>query len=557
MYMSKNIKENYISKYNQVFNQANAQVELALKDIVYLSSSLNTNAELVGAINLATGSDSTADRLKNEQYIQNILLSSTSSNFKIENIVIYISGHSFMMYDGLKVSYSRIQDEDWFDDILSGNKKRVIICNYKLNRSIGKNAPNPYYTDVCIFAVPFNDVLTRKLPGVLLISIKSSYLTDILDQIENSYGNRIAMLDDQNNIIYASSDENMNFFKNTNLNYDSYRSGDTIYIDGNNYLFIKCENQLTNWKLVALIKNEVLYHDLKLTQYKILSLSLLILLIGITLSALFSRKITYPFTNLMKSMASAGDGNMILNKDTSSIKEIHQLIDQYNIMLNKISNLIKQIKSIEKEKRIAEINALQSQINPHFTYNTLDSIRWAALIQNAPGVADMISSFVKLLRATTYNTDEFVTVDWEIKQLSYYIEIMKFRSNCRIEVIWHIDDNILQCKTLKLILQPIVENCYIHGFQNFEKTGTIEISAYAENNKLYFVVKDDGIGTELDSQGKPVCHQNETSFRLHKKIGVKNVDDRIKLWFGPEYGIYFSSKINEGTTVSIVQPLQL
>jgi len=261
MYMSKNIKENYISKYNQVFNQANAQVELALKDIVYLSSSLNTNAELVGAINLATGSDSTADRLKNEQYIQNILLSSTSSNFKIENIVIYISGHSFMMYDGLKVSYSRIQDEDWFDDILSGNKKRVIICNYKLNRSIGKNAPNPYYTDVCIFAVPFNDVLTRKLPGVLLISIKSSYLTDILDQIENSYGNRIAMLDDQNNIIYASSDENMNFFKNTNLNYDSYRSGDTIYIDGNNYLFIKCENQLTNWKLVALIKNEVLYHD--------------------------------------------------------------------------------------------------------------------------------------------------------------------------------------------------------------------------------------------------------------------------------------------------------
>lgn len=237
------------------------------------------------------------------------------------------------------------------------------------------------------------------------------------------------------------------------------------------------------------------------------------------------------------------------------LSDARQLTSTYNTMIRDINQYIEQIVSIEKEKRTAEIHALQMQINPHYMYNTLASIKWLAWQQDTKKTTEVIDAFISLLRNTISNTDEFITVEQEIRNLENYVKINQVRYGDHVKVEYYIPAQCMELRLPKLILQPFVENAFFHGFPE-GRTGCIQIFARLEERYLRFDdIEDNGVG--MNAETLMLLKQKEKIKGEHfTGIGVNNVDDRIKMIYGMDYGINIVSKEESGTTVTIKIPIR-
>lgn len=236
------------------------------------------------------------------------------------------------------------------------------------------------------------------------------------------------------------------------------------------------------------------------------------------------------------------------------LSDARQLTSTYNTMIRDINQYIEQIVSIEKEKRTAEIHALQMQINPHYMYNTLASIKWLAWQQDTKKTTEVIDAFISLLRNTISNIDEFITVEQEIRNLENYVKINQVRYGDHVKVEYYIPAQCMELRLPKLILQPFVENAFFHGFPE-GRTGCIQIFARLEERYLRFDIEDNGVG--MNAETLMSLKQKEKIKGEHfTGIGVNNVDDRIKMIYGMDYGINIVSKEESGTTVTIKIPIR-
>ena len=263
---------------------------------------------------------------------------------------------------------------------------------------------------------------------------------------------------------------------------------------------------------------------------------------------------TKPIYELAHTMEKVREGNLEEYAEVKGTEEIRQLTSTYNTMIRDINQYIEQIVSIEKEKRTAEIHALQMQINPHYMYNTLASIKWLAWQQDTKKTTEVIDAFISLLRNTISNTDEFITVEQEIRNLENYVKINQVRYGDHVKVEYYIPAQCMELRLPKLILQPFVENAFFHGFPE-GRTGCIQIFARLEERYLRFDIEDNGVG--MNAETLMSLKQKEKIKGEHfTGIGVNNVDDRIKMIYGMDYGINIVSKEESGTTVTIKIPIR-
>ncbi len=258
--------------------------------------------------------------------------------------------------------------------------------------------------------------------------------------------------------------------------------------------------------------------------------------------------ITKPIISLSNSIKQLEKGDLSANVSIRNKDEIGDLAKAFNKMVSRIEQLI--TKSVENEKQRAEMEfkILQAQINPHFIYNTLDSIRWMATLQNAPIVSTMVSSMINLLKYNFSRKDILVSLRDEIESVKSYVNIQKYKYGDMFDVVYKIPKDIMEYKTLKFILQPIVENSIFHGFENIEHIGLIEISAFLEGDYLYIVVTDNGVGMNPELQH----NLNDKKYRnkQYSEIGIRNVDERIKFYCGDSAGLRVESAKGKGTTVT-------
>lgn len=226
-----------------------------------------------------------------------------------------------------------------------------------------------------------------------------------------------------------------------------------------------------------------------------------------------------------------------------SYKEISDLESSFNKMVKEINDLIER-NNIEKEKqRRAELVALQAQINPHFIYNALDAIAWYAKIEKQTYLADMVYELATFFRISLHKGDNIIKVSEEISHVESYIAIEQMRFPNVFDVEYKIQEDLLDAKMIKIVLQPIVENSIKHGFENMDSGGKINITGFVdENGDIIFEIEDNGQGMDFD----PLC---ETS----KKggYGIHNVNERIQLEYGKEYGLSYHSILGEGTLVKV------
>ena len=308
-----------------------------------------------------------------------------------------------------------------------------------------------------------------------------------------------------------------------------------------------------NWILCTMIENSKIHAQTNSIINLVLFLGSSLLTIAILLAIIVSGSIVRPIHRLKENMIEVSKGNLnsyyhIENKDEISI-----LGRVFNNMLDDLKNLINEVYRVEHQRRSAELRALQSQINPHFLYNTLDTIQWKSLDYNAYEVADMINALSKFFRISLSDGKEFITIADEIEHVRNYLKIQEVRYKDKMEYIINLDNSIEQYLVPKMIIQPLVENSIYHGLKPKRKKGNIEINIKLIRSYIHIEVIDNGVG--INKERLKTIQENLKNSYESEHYGLYNVNERLKLSFKDKYTISITSKENIGTKVSILIPI--
>lgn len=369
------------------------------------------------------------------------------------------------------------------------------------------------------------------------------------------------------------TDENMNIIYNSNgdcigLPLESALSGEydflqdnMLYRDENRtlQLAVHTVTEVSGWHLIEIEPYSSVLSELNYYVFFIVFLFLVTVFFVVIFSVLCSRAIAHPLHEMQESMIAVQNGDYTVEMKVESDDEIGHLAATYNIMLARIRKLIQDIYDTEQKKRETEIQVLQTQINPHFLYNTLNSIHWMAVVQGMNNISDMVSSLVQILQYSLGKYNSYATLRTEVETLEPYLFIQNVRFGNGISFSEDIPSEYEGCVVPRLILQPLVENCITHGLRSNGRKGRISINCHSSDNILYIDVSDNGTGFPHDIPEFTAYESVRLLFPTpndRSSIGLENTHNRIKLFYGEQYGLYLQSQSGKGSTVRIAIPCQ-
>lgn len=283
---------------------------------------------------------------------------------------------------------------------------------------------------------------------------------------------------------------------------------------------------------------------------------IILLMVGIFLvfmDILLFHEFTNPVYRLLNTMREFGKGNYQAKAEENGIGELKILSAHFNIMAEKLQKQMDEIRNNEREQRKMEKKLLQSQINPHFLYNTLDSIIWMIQGGEYKGAEQMVSLLAKFFRISLSQGQDIIPLKKELEHATSYLSIQNIRFKDKFDFSVQADENLLQYLCPKLSIQPLLENAIYHGMEGIYDDGEIQISIYEKNSLIHIDVIDNGLGMPPETI-EYIMHNKVVSSKRGSGIGVRNVDERIKLIFGNAYGVVITSELDEGTTASIIIP---
>lgn len=399
--------------------------------------------------------------------------------------------------------------------------------------------------------------------GYLIIRTNEKFLSNIYKDIDIGKGADTFVVNSQGLVISSRDPEKevSMYYKNKALlmeiekNKENNVSAFKLPIEGKDYLVSYSLVNNTDWYVVNIIPFSYINSE----SYNIGIYTMLVgissLIMAILLSSIISRSISDPLKKLVRAMNKAKGGELSSNIKDYSKDELAEVTSNFNSMLDEIKLLIESVKDKEKQKRIAEIKALQAQINPHFLSNTLNSVKWLANIQRAENIEKLITALIELLHVSMGKGKELITLREEIGYVKEYIVIEEFRYYDKFKVCFELQEDVLDLKVLKFLLQPIIENSLIHGIEPMSGQGMIIVKAFLDSEKLKIVVTDNGVGISEERMRSILEEQFKSNKSSFSGIGICNIKDRIKMYFGEEYGVYIESIPNLYTTVELTLPI--
>lgn len=280
-----------------------------------------------------------------------------------------------------------------------------------------------------------------------------------------------------------------------------------------------------------------------------LKLMTLCFFVVFVVSIRFSKKMLVRIDELKRNMAEVEDGSFVVNVKSSSKDEIGELIRGFSAMIVKINELIEKNYKATVEKKDYELKALQAQINPHFLYNSLSLINWRALRIDAPEISELARLLSDFYRTTLNRGNSMTIVRQEMLNIKSYLQIQQIMHNDSFRVEYQIEDMIGNCLIPNLTLQPLVENAIVHGLEKSDAPGRLTITAVRKNDDIHIVIKDNGAGIPAPSLENILETESQGG-----GYGLKNVNQRIKLFFGEEYGMSIESVLEQGTVVTVRIP---
>lgn len=323
---------------------------------------------------------------------------------------------------------------------------------------------------------------------------------------------------------------------------------------GKEYYVCGQYNGITGWKSYSAIPSEGLFPQAKDLNGAIWAAVVLCTMgIGVVI-VLLVYAMARPIKSLSKAMTQVQEGDFSVRVPNKRKDEIGELTDSFNYMVDKINTLIRQVYQEKIAQKNAEVQALQAQINPHFLYNTLDSVNWMLIERGEYDISDIIISLGSLMRYSIENENAFVPLDREVEYVLSYLKIQKNRLEDKLDYQVDVDDGLGQEKIPKLILQPMVENAITHGIEPHKAAGKVSILIQDVGNEIQITVRDNGIGMTREQLNHLKEEVPDVEKEGHTGIGIRNVDRRIRLHYGEKYRIQIESVYGQGTAVSLRIP---
>lgn len=489
----------------------------------------------------------------------------------LEGLYLYDIQGNLIIFDSrdfTRLTAPSLESADWKNTIIEKNggllllnEQQALELLYNSTPGYDSLARQEYYTG------------TRYLySGRVLINLYHSFIPDcfVVAQLDiydvnnffhhqHSYqGQSYAIINSDGKVLSSEINFPMDIFANEQLNFNFItRTSESTYsykrFTKDDYFFHLITDGSTGIScIISTPTNVVSYSPFII----ILVSLLLVLLITILFVQYTFRGITTPIGKLINAYDEIGRGNFSVQLTAPKDVEFGYLIDSFNQMTKKVDNLITTVYLKDIAERDLELQMLRNQINPHFIYNTLESMRMAAYTEGAYNLSQMCLQLADVLRYGVSSPAELVSVEEELSHLEEYITLQQYRLHYAIKITIMVSRELYHFESLKLIFQPLVENAISHGFEGFSGNERINILGYEKEGILYFQVTDNGVGMD----DRQVADLNDYIGGKNEKfhsIGLKNVHRRIELYYGSGYGLKVESRKNRGTSVHITIPTHI
>lgn len=393
--------------------------------------------------------------------------------------------------------------------------------------------------------------------GVMLFNIRESSIRKVLSEQMSKMNGQVYILNRNGNIVSSSDQKLLGTRLDTRiLKQIGPQEGFFINtIDKQQSIVIYYPSRFNDWKFVSVIPMHEITKDAVNTRNIIIMAGLISLLIFIPLSYLVANEIITPLHQMATLMKTARIKDWSPKIDYRGNDEIAYLSEAFNDMVLRINSLIDEVYEQKLRRNQQELKALQAQINPHFLYNTLETINWMARSKGAVEVAEIIKALSNMMRYSISYNEDITTIEKEIDHVKNYCLIQAARYGNKFQVTYQIEDEILDCNIPKLTLQPIVENAIMHGLKGKTNGGLIAIKGGIVQDNVVLTVSDNGAGM-TDEQIEMAFGKGQPSNKdKHVGIGIQNVHHRICLNYGENYGLRISSKPGEGSAFEIWLPI--
>ena len=443
--------------------------------------------------------------------------------------------------------YTDIAELEWYQKALAAEGQAVISTSHVQNAIAGK------YDWVVTLSRSITNKASPGVQGVFFVDLNYNSISDLCERISLGDRGYIYILDENGGIVYHPQQQLIYSGMKDELISEVMDTDTPSFLTDDGRLYTVSRSEATGWIVVGVSYVSELMAGADEARVTYLLVAMVLLAVAMLLAFVLSDKITRPIKSLELSMKEVEKGNFShVALEVRENNEIGRLSRNFNTMTREIQNLMEQSEKEQQAKRKYELKVLQSQINPHFLYNTLDSIIWMAEWGKNQEVVKMTSSLARLLRRSISNEQEVVTIEEEIDYTEAYLTIQKMRYQDKLEYEIEVDPDIRKEETVKLVLQPVVENAIYHGIKYKEGKGLIQIRGFREEGSIILRVQDDGRGMDQDT----LEHIFEKHVRDTKSngVGLQNVHERIRLYYGTAYGLSFESEPGKGTTVRIRLP---
>lgn len=509
------------NQYNNYFNDLNA-----------ISNSIMINAPVQSVLKRSVSD------VKGHAY-QNITEQNEISKYFSEICFCKPGISAILLYgdNGLDCYYSSdsswnsaydTSQEEWFQDTVKANGTYVLSPRM-IDRQLFKTDHTS--SEVVTFSKVIKNSDNFQHVGVLQIDIGVDYLNKLgLNAIKEG---SLYIYNNQGDIILERSD----------------------HFDKKNSIKVESTSEFTKWKIIYYAPKDELLKEMKQTRNLIFLLTAITVTFAIGLAGIISSQITNPLQKLTGKIRLVAEGDFKTQITYKRKDEIGEVISGFNHMVVKINELIEEIHIKENQRLKTEIDALQARINPHFIYNTLNSIRLIAMMEGNNRITEIITSFVYLLKYASKNNGAMITLKNEISILEEYAKLMRVRyGNFSLSI--NCDDSLKRCLTIPFILQPIVENSIFHGIAPLGEKGSIEVDIEQNGGFIEAVVKDNGVGMSSETVDKIFMYKPEETDSFNS-IGITNIRDRLLLHYGDSSSLTVKSAPGRGTEITIRWPKDL
>ena len=540
--LSDTVKQENISLVNRV----DSSMEVYLRNIMKLSDTIYYG--IIKNVNLSEGSIGEALTLlynNNKEQVSNIALISKEG----EPINVVPAARFRKNF--------RANEEEWFVNAL--NKTENIHFTLPHVQKMFEKGDNGYNWVISMSRAVEITVGGSTEQAVLLIEMAYQGIEEVLDEVTLGNGGYIYLMDSKGEIIWHPKFELIasGRVKENNLVAAGYDDGSREEVfNGTSQTVVTKTVGYTGWKLVGVIKGTGISLNMLKTRLFIVFVILLIIFIVIIINSYISFRVTNPIRELEKSVKALEEGNLDADIYMGGSYEVQHLGKSVQDMKFRIKGLMQDIVNEHEEKRKSEFDSLQAQINPHFLYNTLDIIVWQIENEKQSEAVHTVTALARFFRLSLGKGKNIVTVKDEIDHVKNYLMIQHMRFKNKFDYEFDIAEDVLELPSLKLMLQPLVENAIYHSMEFMDGDGLIMVKAWREEDELYLSVADNGLGMTEDKVEMILTGKSSSGNGRGSGIGVKNVNERIKLYFGEAYGLTIDSEPDEGTKVTIHLPVK-